>query len=384
MRAQPVAAGIVASLVGFASSATIVLAGLRGVGATAHDAASGLFALCVTMGLLAIVLGVRTRTPVAIAWSTPGAALLVSAGTPSGGWRAAVGAFLIAALLTLATAFIAPLARAVSSIPAPLASALLAGVLLPLCLAPARGVREVPALAGPTVAAWLVVFVLARRWAVPAALLAAVAALVLDGALPALSSELLPRLTWTTPSFTASAAVGIGVPLFVVTMASQNVTGAGVLRAFGYAVNVPQVLRGTAIASAASAPFGGHAVNLAAITAALCAGPEADPEPAHRWQASVAGGVTYLALAGVAGVASAVVATAPPLLVQTLAGVALLVALAGALGGAMAEPHEREVAVIVLVVSASGVVIGGVTAPFWGLVVGLLCRWALRKRRATT
>lgn len=379
-RSQPIAAGVVASVVGFAGSATVVLAGLRGVGATPEQAASGLLAVSVAMGLLSIWFGVRTRLPIAIAWSTSGAALLITAGVPDGGWSDAIGAFLVVAALTLAAAYVKPLARAVAAIPSPIASALLAGVLLPLCLAPARAMGEIPALAGPTIAVWFLVFILARRWAVPAAFVAAVVALAIDGSLPALSRDLLPHVAWTTPTFGFGAAIGIGIPLFIVTMASQNVTGSSVLRAFGYEVDLPRILRGTSVASAAAAPFGAHAVNLAAITAALIAGPEADPEPQHRWQASVAGGATYVVLGALSGVAAAVVLTAPHLLVETLAGVALLPSLAGALGAAMDDPNERMAAAVVVVVSASGVVIGGITAPFWGLIAGLVFRYADRLR----
>lgn len=181
---QPVVAGLVTALVGFAGAFTVVLAGLRGAGADPAQAASGLLALCVTMGACAIVLGLWLRMPVAIAWSTPGAALLVSTGPPHGGWPAAVGAFVVCGVLLVLTGFWRPLGRALAAIPAPLAAAMLAGVLLPLCLAPARAVVELPWQGLPVVLVWAVLALTARRWAVPGALLVeAVAGLALLGAL---------------------------------------------------------------------------------------------------------------------------------------------------------------------------------------------------------
>jgi benzoate membrane transport protein len=269
---QPLLAGIVTAVVGFASSATIVLAGLTGVGASPAQAASGLLVLCATTGIAGIALGLRTRMPISIAWSTPGAALLAATGPVAGGWPAAVGAFVVAGALAVVAGAWRPLTRALTAIPAALASAMLAGVLLPLCVAPAAAVVDLPALAGPVVLAWAALLVLRRRWAVPGALVVAIGALLVDGSAPALSSDLLPAVVLTAPDWRWEAVAGLALPLFVVTMASQNVPGAGVLASFGYRPDLRPVLMATGALSAAGAPLGGHAINLAAITAALAAG----------------------------------------------------------------------------------------------------------------
>ena len=384
---QPVLAGFVSSFVGFASTFAVVLAGLRAVGADRAQAASGLLALCLAMGVCSVALGLALRMPIAIAWSTPGAALLVSTGAVAGGWSAAVGAFLVsAALLTLAAAW-RPLGRLIGAIPAALASAMLAGVVLPLCIAPVKAVVALPDLAAPVIVAWALLYRFARRWAVPGAL--AVAAIVIvvsqDVALGSASS-LVPRLAFTVPHFTAGALVSIALPLFVVTMASQNIPGTAVLRTYGYEPDLRPVLTTTGAASIAAAAFGGFAVNLAAITAALVAGPDAHADPGRRWIASVAGGAAYFVLGLGAAFAAAFVAASPPLLIEAVAGLALLGALGAALSAAMSDPETREAATITFAVTASGITALGIGGAFWGLVAGLallvLLRRSERPRRA--
>jgi benzoate membrane transport protein len=382
--AQPVLAGVVASVVGFASSFAIVLAGLHAVGATDAQAASGLLTLSVAMGVVAIALAVRTRMPLAIAWSTPGAALLVSSGVPDGGYAAALGAFALAGALIVLCGFWRALGRWIAAIPGPLASALLAGVLLPVCLSPARAAVQLPWLAIPVILAWAALMLVARRWAVPGALVAAAVAVAVDRPAGAhVGGDLLPALQWTTPTLNAAALLGLGVPLFIVTMASQNVAGMSVLRSFGYRPPLRPVLVTTGAASVAGAPFGAHGINLAAITAALAAGPDAHPDPRRRWIAAASGGATYLVFGLAAGVAVALLGAAPPLLVEAVAGLALLGTLGGALASAMADERLREAATIVLVGSASGITALGVSAPFWGLLAGLafLGAQALRRPR---
>ena len=357
---------------GFASTFAVVLAGLRAVGADRGESASGLLALCLVMGVCSVALGVRMRMPIAIAWSTPGAALLVSTGAVAGGWPAAVGAFLVSAvLLTLAAAW-RPLARLIGAIPPALASAMLAGVVLPLCIAPVRAVVELPDLAAPVVVAWALLYRFARRWAVPGALaVAAVVIVVSQDVALGPASGLVPNLAFTVPHFTAGALVSIALPLFIVTMASQNIPGTAVLRTYGYEPPLRPVLGATGAASIAAAPFGGLAVNLAAITAALVAGPDAHPDPARRWIASVAGGAAYFVLGLGAAFATAFVAASPPLLIEAVAGLALLGALGAALAAAVAQEDGRDAAVATLAVSASGITAFGISAPFWGLLAGL-------------
>ena len=381
---QPVLAGVVASLVGFASTFAVVLAGLRSVGATPAQAASGLLMVCALMGLMTIALSVRTRTPVLLAWSTPGAALLVSAGAVEGGWPAAVGAFAACGVLLALTGLWGALARVIGRIPVPIAAAMLAGVLLPLCLAPVRAAVDIPSAAGPVIAAWALLTVLARRWAIPGALLVAVGVVLVSEPLEAGATGALPVLTGVVPAFTPAALLGIALPLFVVTMASQNVPGLGVLAAYGYRPSLRPVLAATGGVTVLGAPFGVFAVNLAAITAALTAGPDAHPDPSRRWIAAVASGGAYLVLGLGAGLATALVASAPPGLIEAVAGLALLGALGGALAIALEAADQREAALVTFVVSASGISTLGLSAAFWGLLAGLallgLQRTGLRRR----
>jgi benzoate membrane transport protein len=357
---KPVLAGIVSALVGFAGAFAVVLAGLRGVGADEAQAASGLLAVCLTCGACATVLGLRTRMPVVIAWSTPGAALLATAGPLPGGFAAAVGAFAVCGLLVILTGLVPVLSRLVAAIPAPVAGAMLAGVLLPLCLAPARALVEVPLLAGPVVAVWALLARFARPWAVPAALVVAVGLIV---ATVPVDLGGPPALVWTAPVLDPVAIATVGVPLFLVTMAGQNVPGLAVLAQFGFRPPLRPVLVTTGLGTLAGAPLGGHAVNLAAISAALAAGPDAGP-PERRWIAAVANGVGIAVLGLGAGAATALVLAAPPVLVQAVAGLALLGALVAALTSALAEPAGREAAVVTLLVTA------GAGSAVWGLVAG--------------
>jgi benzoate membrane transport protein len=366
---RPVLAGVVTALVGFGGAFTVVLAGLRAVGADEQQAASGLLVLCVASGMVAVVVGLRTRMPVGIAWSTPGAALLIAAGRPPGGFAAAVGAFLLCGVLIVLSGLVRPLGRLIEVIPPPIAGAMLAGVLLPLCVAPMKAVAEVPALAVPVVVVWAVVGRFARPWSVPAALVAAVVGIVLTG--PGLGgADLVPALVWTAPRFEPATLIGVGLPLFLVTMASQNVPGMAVLATYGYRPRLGPILLATGLGTLGTAPFGGHAVNLAAISAALAAGPDADPDPGRRWVASVTAGVGLAVLGLGAGPATALILLSPPVLVTAVAGLALLGALAAALASAVAEPAQREAAAVTFVVTAAGVPFLGIGAAFWGLLAG--------------
>ena len=370
---QPVLAGLVSAVVGFASAFTIVLAGLQAVGANQHQAASGLLAVCGGIGVAATYLALRYRMPVAIAWSTPGAALLVATGPVAGGFPVAVGAFLACAVLTVVAGVVPWLARLVAAIPRPIAGAMLAGVLVPLCTAPIRALVDIPLLAVPVTLTWALLMRYARQWAVPGALVAAVVGIAISGTERGLSTATLrPALDFTRPSFTAAAIIGLAVPLFLVTMAGQNVPGMAVLSTFGYEPPLRGVLITTGLVSAAAAPFGGHAINLAAITAALTAGPDTHPEPTRRWIATIAMGAGQLTLGLGAGLATALVLLSPPVLVIAVAGLALIPALGSALASAVTEPERREAAVITFVVTASGVSIVGIGAAFWGLLAGVL------------
>ncbi|WP_251149901.1 benzoate/H(+) symporter BenE family transporter [Cellulosimicrobium sp. Marseille-Q4280] len=382
-RTPPVLAGLVTALVGFTSSFAVVLAGLRAVGATPEQAASGLLALCVTQGVGILWLTWRHRTPITLAWSTPGAALLVSTGAIAGGWPAAVGAFCLVGALVLLTALWPRLGDLVGAIPRPVAQAMLAGVLLTLCLAPVRALVDLPLLVAPVVAVWLVLLRLAPRWAAPVALVVALAIVVVTaaGAGAPAWSDAVPRLDLTAPALSWQAVVGLAVPLYVVTMASQNVPGVAVMASFGYRVPWREAMTVTGLGTLAGALAGGHAINLAAISAALAAGPEAHPDARRRWVAAHTAGWAYLVLAVASAGLAALVAAAPPGLVEAAAGLALVGALGGALAGAFAEPRGREAAVVTLLVAAAGVSVGGVGAAFWAILAGLAVHAVLHVRR---
>ncbi|MFI7533716.1 benzoate/H(+) symporter BenE family transporter [Streptosporangium sp. NPDC049376] len=378
---QPALAGIVTALVGFASSFAVVLAGLRAVGADQDQAASGLLALCLANGVVAICLGLWRRMPITIAWSTPGAALLVATGAVEGGFPAAVGAFVVCGLLIVAAGLFPALGRLVAAIPAPMASAMLAGVLLDLCVAPVRALGEVPLMAAPVVLTWALLSRFAARWAVPCALMVAVVAIALTSSgLGAV--DIRPVVEFTVPTWSPQAMISVALPLFLVTMASQNVPGMAVLAQYGYRPPLRGILLGTGLASTVGAPLGGHAVNLAAITAALAASPDADPDPGRRWIASVTAGVSMIVLGVGSGLATALVLLSPPVLIEAVAGLALVGALVSALAAALADPDGRQAAVITFVVTASGMTLFGIGAAFWGLVAGGLMTLLYGGRRA--
>ena len=368
---QAVAAGLLAAFVGFASSFAVVLQGLMAVGATRAEAASGLMALAIAMGASGALLSLWRRQPISIAWSTPGAALLATSGAPEGGFPAAVGAFLVCGALIVIAGLWKPLGRAVERIPPALANAMLAGVLLGLCLAPVRAMASVPLLAAPTILVWALVFYGKRLFAVPAAVLVVVGLIALEGVPPGMGS-LWPAPVLVRPVFTAAAALGLGVPLFLVTMASQNIPGMAVLHLNGYRPPASPLFVTTGLFSLLAAPFGGHAVNLAAITAALCAGPDAHPVPAKRYWAAVVAGLTYIVFGLLAGAATAFIAASPPILIEAVAGLALLGAFGSALLGAVSAVEGREAALITFLVTASGLGFLGVSGAFWGLLAGAI------------
>jgi len=365
------AAGALVAFVGFASSFAIVVQGLYGVGASAAEATSGLMALSVSMGVCAIFLAIKTRMPISVAWSTPGAAFLATAVPQEGGFPVAVGAFIVTAILIILAGMWKPLGRAISAIPSALASAMLAGVLLPLCLAPFQAIAELPLMGLPIFLAWLVVARMNRLLAVPAAVFVTVLLIVMMYDVGAAEIGSL----WSDPfiiipTFTASGMIGIALPLFIITMASQNITGMAVLSTFGYKPDAGSMFRWTGLFSLASAPFGGHAVNLAAITTAICAGEEAHPDPEKRYWAAVIAGVGYVIFGLTAGAAIVFITISPPILITAVAGLALMGALSASLLSAMSHEKDREAALITFLVTMSGMTFFGISGVFWGLLAG--------------
>jgi len=370
-------AGVTTALVGFASSSAVVLAGLQAVGATPTQAASGLVALCITQAIGMLWLAQRTRLPVVLAWSTPGAALLAAGSVPVGGWGAAIGAFVVTGGLIVLTGLWPGLARAVGAIPAPIAQAMLAGVLVGLCLAPVRGVVERPAAVLPIAIVWLVLLRVRPAWAAPAAFAAGLVVLGVLAAGRGLQGPILPVLEPVVPTFEWSSLIGIALPLYIVTMASQNVPGVAVLSSYGFTAPWRESMIVTGVGTAIGAPFGGHAINLAAITAALAASPDAHPDPRQRWRAVRVSALVYLVLAALATAITTLVGVAP-IVLAAVAGLALLPTLASSLIGAVRDEGERIPAVVTFLVAASGLSAWGIGAAFWALIAGLAIHAALR------
>ncbi|MCE4265156.1 benzoate/H(+) symporter BenE family transporter [Rhodococcus globerulus] len=379
--AQPISAGIVTALVGFTSSFAVLLTGLSAVGANATEAASGLLVLCVTQALGMLWLSRRYKIPITLAWSTPGAALLAGAGAVHGGWPAAVGAFVVVGIAIVLTGLWPTLGKIIAAIPTPLAQAMLAGVLLPLCLAPIFAVRDAPLAVVPVIVVWLAAQRFSKRWAVPLAFLTA--AVVICISLTTTDNNtldvgaMIPRVDLTMPSWSWQALIGIAIPLYIVTMASQNIPGVAVMKSFGYTVPWRPSMVVTGLGTVLGAPAGGHAINLAAISAALAAAPTAHPDPKRRWIAASTAGWAYLVLAAGSAAVAALVAAAPAGVVETVAGLALMATLAASLTAALSDATEREGAVVTFLIAASGVSVLGIGSAFWALLVGLIVRAVL-------
>ena len=293
--------GLLTAFVGFISSFAVIMQGLQAMGASPDQIAGALLALSLAMGALAVVFSLWLRMPISIAWSTPGAALLSGIGMIEGGFPAAVGAFVVCAGLIVLAGLFRPLGRAIRLIPAPLANAMLAGILLGLCLAPVKAVAYDALLGLPIVLTWAVVFSRWRIWAVPASLGAMILVLMFGVDLPAdtmeqIRSAIHPQLTFVAPVFTWNGFVSVAVPLFIVTMASQNIPGIAILKAHDYEPPAGAMFFGTGMLSVFGGLAGGVPINMAAITAAMCASSDAHPDPARRYWAAAIGGFGYIVL----------------------------------------------------------------------------------------
>jgi benzoate membrane transport protein len=369
LSAPAVVAGFVAVLVGYTSSVALVFQAAQALGANAAQTASWMWALGLAMGVSCIGLSLRYRLPVLTAWCTPGAALL--AATHGVGIAEATGAFIVCAVLITLSGLTRIFERVMDKVPMAVAAALLAGVLARFGLEAVLAVRSAPGL----VLAMAAAFLLGRRWwpryAVPGVLLAGIAVAALQGKL-ALGQVDWSWATpvWVAPRFTLAATVGVALPLFIVTMASQNLPGVAAQRAAGYATPVSPVITATGLVTLLLAPFGAYAINLAAITAAICMSPEAHADPAKRYTAPVMAGVLYTLLGLAGGAVAGLLAAFPRELVAAVAGLALLGTIAGGLAAALKDEHHRDAAVITFLVTLSGVSMAGIGSAFWGVVAG--------------
>ncbi len=376
MRFSIVSSALVGVLVGFGGSVAIVLAAAQGVGATPGQSASWITALCITMGVTSPLLSYLHRMPIVTAWSTPGAALIGATaigGVPTIGIEAAVGAFLLAAGLILLCAIVKPLAAAMARIPTPVAAAMLAGVLIGFVTDMFDLASTDPELVLPLVAVFLAVRMASATWAVIAVLVTGIIWAAFLGRIEPMETGLaLSSLEIVTPTFDPTVLLGLGLPLFLVSMASQNLPGFAVLKAAGYEPPTGSALTITGLASALSAPFGAHTTTMAAITASLCTGPDTHPDPAQRWKSGLFYGLFYLILAAVGVTVVAGFAALPTAIIATVAGLALIGPLTGALSTGLSTEETRFPAVLTLTATASGLSLFGVGSAFWGLALGML------------
>ena len=378
-----VVAGFVCVLVGFTSSYAIVVQAGVAMGLDAAQLATMTAALALGMGLTTLLPSLWLRIPVVTAWSTPGAALL-AVSLPGVPLAEAIGAFLACAVLLTLAGATGLFERWMNRIPMSIASALLAGVLLRFGLDAFAGLQLQPAVVGAMLATFLVARRASPRWAVPATLLAGlVAVLAGPGLAPVaggVAAAAVAPLAWP-PSFSAATLLGVALPLFVVTMASQNLPGVAVLKASGYGgAPISRLLTIVGVATLLLAPFGAFALNLAAISAALCMAPDVHPDPRRRWVAAAFAGTFYVAIAAFAGPLAALFAALPREMVIGIAGLALLPTIGRGLQAAVANDHEREPALVTFLVTGSGVVLWGVGSAFWGVVFGVAALIAWRPR----
>jgi benzoate membrane transport protein len=363
---------LTAVVVGFASTILVIMQAAQAVGATPSQQASWAAVLCFGMAVTSLYLSWSHKMPIITAWSTPGAALIAT-GAAGVTYEHALGAFVVAGLLMALAALIKPLARAIAQIPAPIASAMLAGVLLKYALDVPAAALMLPAYVVPLVVVFFALRMSFPLFAVPVVVVLGVVMAAFAGGLGAGCCAVgITQLEWTTPQFDGATILSLGVPLFLVTMASQNLPGFAVLRAAGYEPPVTSCLLVTGIGSVIAAPFGSHALNMAAITASLVTGPDAHPDKDKRWLVAWPYLFLYVAVGLAAAMFVAVLGALPKELIVTIAGLALFSPLMGAMAAMLKDTRDIESALLTFLVTASGMTFQGVGAAFWGLVAGLV------------
>jgi benzoate membrane transport protein len=373
-------AGFVAVLVGYTSSVAIVFRAAQAVGATPAQLVSWMWALGLGMGLTSLLLSWHSRQPILTAWSTPGAAMI--AGTAGVAMPDAIGAFVVCGILILLCGLTRAFERVMDRIPMAVAAALLAGVLSRFALEAVLSATSAPELVLSMTAAFLLARRYLPRYAVPLVLLVGVGASLATGRIHGDSiSWTWASPSWTTPRFSASAIIGLAVPLFLVTMASQNLPGVAAQRASGYETRISATITTTGLATVVLAPFGGYTFNLAAITAAICMGREAHEDPRRRYTAAMVAGLLYIALGLAGGAVAGLLLAFPRELVAALAGLALLGTITSGLAVAFKEEAHRDAAIVTFLVTLSGVSAFGIGSAFWGVVAGLTATLIARLNR---
>ena len=377
-------AGFVAVLVGFTSSVAIVFQAAQAFGATPAQITSWMWALGLGMGLCSLVPSLILRQPVMVAWSTPGAAVLATAGLAGGFTMGeAIGAFMISALLITLAGVTGWFERVMNRIPMEIAAALLAGVLARFGLQAFAAAQTALPLVLLMLMVYLVSRRLAARYAVVITLAAAVVFVASRGQMAWSAVQLeLALPVFTAPQFSVAAAISLAIPLFVVTMASQNLPGVAVIRASGYDLPISRLITLTGLATLVLAPFGAFALNFSAITAAMCMGPEAHADRNRRYTAAVACGAIYVAIGLFGAVITGLLTAFPKELVVAIAGLALLGTIGNGLAAALRDESHREAALITFLVTLSGVVIVGVGSAFWGVVAGSIALFVQQYRRS--
>ncbi|MER8813358.1 benzoate/H(+) symporter BenE family transporter [Mesorhizobium sp. M0965] len=370
MRISIPVSAFVAAIVGFGGTLAIVIAAAKAVGATQVETASWVTALCLAMAIESLWLSWRTKMPVITAWSTPGVALIAASTGFSMG--EAVGAFIVTGVLLVATGLFGPLTKLIARIPASVASGMLAGIVVTFAIDAVKTVPVDPWLILPLVAVFFVIRLFNPALSVLLVLIGGGLAAFLTDRVGGLPAPELSSLTLVMPQFTAASIIGLALPLYLVTMASQNLSGLAVLRAAGYHPEPGPLIGVTGLFSLLTAPFGASTTNLAAISAAICTGPDVHPDPAERWKTGPFYALAYLVFALFGASLVAIFAVLPQSLIALVAGLALMAPLANALSIALKDEDERMAATVTFAVTASGLTLFGVGAAFWGLIAGLV------------
>ena len=372
--------GFIAVLVGYSSTAALIFQAAQAAGASPEQIGGWFSMLGIGMGLASFGLSLWTRMPILAAWSTPGAALLATS-VQGLTLNEVVGVFVATNLLIVLCGITGLFARLMNYIPQSLAAAMLAGILLKFGISTFSGLQSNFALCGSMCLVWLI----SRRWLPRYAIILALIA----GVLVALGQQAIhfpphalaiSRPVFIMPQFTLTALIGVGLPYFLVTMASQNAPGIATLQAHGYQPPVSALTGWTGFIALVLSPFGGFSVCIAAITAAICMGDDVDANPARRWMASTIAGVFYLLTGLTGGLIAVMLSALPPVLIATLAGLALLATLSGSLQRALAEPDQRDSAIVAFLITASGISLLGIGSAFWGLIGGMLTYLILSPR----
>ncbi len=376
-----ISAALIAVLVGVTSSVALVFAAAKAAGATPAQTGSWIGALCIGKGISAIVLSIRYRTPILLAWSTPGAALLAT-GLTDVSMNEAIGAFLFCGLLLLGTGLTGVFDRVIDRIPLPLASALLAGVLTHFAIDAFASAKVEPALVVSMFAAYVFSRRVLPKFSALLILATGIAVAAAQGSIRTAGLHLsLVHPSYVRPSFSIGVLLGVGVPLYIVTMAAQNVPGVAALRAHGYDVRASPAITASGIATTLLAPFGMFGINLAAITASMVMGPDIHPDKSKRYPAAVAAGALYIGVGLIGGSVASVLGVLPNALVLAVAGFALIPTVANGLTTAVSDVTQREAAIVTFLITVSGVTLAGIGAAFWAILAGAIVLLSTRIRR---